>query len=607
MNVCRTLTCECTTEDVSWSGATPTKTIWSKISLVRRCDGFGEDVSLRMLGDSSDVSVRSKSFARHPSWFGSLSQGRSSEQNVGTLRVVDDLHVSCLLSLMEFVVIVKVSRTFVSAIWSTIQSWWRVIRTLKNEMSALTLISPGGLLCTPRCHGSDLEYLCRFLHRSRWRLDKTELARRFGASVSSPDSSRWTASIRYWCVSQTVLPWPNAMRSMSRRFLGWLLVVGSSWNYVFEASLREGSVAQHVPHVLQESLECFPQADNNKPAIGNKKPASVPQAKQVQAWSPPQLCEETREVHRTAAQPFRFRVVDSRWWRPRFLSNYASSNTCSIEANIGTLCQDRPELRHYWVVKSWRGKLFNFLVTHITCAQMVVCGSQYGTVRSCGRFVKTVGSGTPRAPCCPLAQAHSLILSRQVSPISLAMCGLTPKCTTNADENTRFQSSRVTWTLSTPQKCKISLTSWRWTCFVDLTTSESCVPVHWVNATTMCGLARNTWELMSTSANHLWLLWIGPRRKQWRQWSNRGSVPRVWRFRPRVPLKALGFIATGNLSSWARSSSSTATRSIRIGFVTVSDLSTVNPLCKYYDPCCLLDGRHVLCESQSCMHRELTE
>ena len=50
----------------------------------------------------------------------------------------------------------------------------------------------------------------------------------------------------------------------------------------------------------------------------------------------------------------------------------------------------------------------DFWVTHITCAQMFVCGSQCGTARLCVWFVKTVGCGTPRIPCCHLGSSTQL-------------------------------------------------------------------------------------------------------------------------------------------------------------------------------------------------------
>ena len=53
------------------------------------------------------------------------------------------------------------------------------------------------------------------------------------------------------------------------------------------------------------------QVDNKKPATDNKKPR-VPHAKQAQARSPQAQCEETREVHCTAAPPFRVILCLSR-------------------------------------------------------------------------------------------------------------------------------------------------------------------------------------------------------------------------------------------------------------------------------------------------------
>ena len=48
-------------------------------------------------------------------------------------------------------------------------------------------------------------------------------------------------------------------------------------------TLRDCIFAQHVPHILRKNPERYHQVHNKKPAIDNKKPARVPQAKQVQA------------------------------------------------------------------------------------------------------------------------------------------------------------------------------------------------------------------------------------------------------------------------------------------------------------------------------------
>ena len=77
----------------------------------------------------------------------------------------------------------------------------------------------------------------------------------------------------------------------------------------------------HSTHILEKELspktshkssariqKGYHQIGNKNPAIDNKKPA----AKLVQVGSPQGLCEETREVHCTAAQPFRFIVCLSR-------------------------------------------------------------------------------------------------------------------------------------------------------------------------------------------------------------------------------------------------------------------------------------------------------
>ena len=180
-----------------------------------------------------------------------------------------------------------------------------------------------------------------------------------------------------------------------RMDLLWIKLKLRIWGISYRKTWAQ-NVSQNPP---QRPRTLSPSWQQDTPAIDNKKAASVPQDKQVQAWSPQGLCEEKRRVCCTAAQPFTFFDCLRRWLSLIFVSvqrlhcgchkklntfavtlvlattpspidaflvpcvnrhsfgscpyklhnpsNYDSSKKCSIEANTGSMCNDGQVMRHF--------------------------------------------------------------------------------------------------------------------------------------------------------------------------------------------------------------------------------------------------------------------
>ena len=96
---------------------------------------------------------------------------------------------------------------------------------------------------------------------------------------------------------------------------------------------------------------------------------------------------------------------------------------CQAHSNLMVFFAPQQHTCLVWMACPGLGGLTLFLtsglwVAHFTCAQMFVRGSQIVTVRSCVRFVKTVGSRTPH-PLLPFGSSTQL---HMVPPVPSRLC-----------------------------------------------------------------------------------------------------------------------------------------------------------------------------------------